>query len=245
VRSWNNQFYVLDILDAVSERSDFDSLIVLDADCVWARPADGFLSDLTRFGILTLELAHREHDLINWISRHDLKRAAESLLGKPLGHAPHYVGGEIFACKRALLGQVRQLAERLWTMTTNASGEPPLREEAHLLSIVYDLMNIAPGTADAHIKRMWTTFHFHNVTAEDMESGRCIWHLPAEKKSGFARLFPEVVRPDSEFWQLPPEAVLNYLAKTMGVPRRGAQKLLRDFSAKIAERTLGIFKFTR
>src|SRR5207248_7570043 len=54
IRSWNNQFYILDIIHEVEKGFDFGSLLVLDADCVWTRPVDGLMADLTRFGILTL-----------------------------------------------------------------------------------------------------------------------------------------------------------------------------------------------
>jgi hypothetical protein len=237
IKSWGNQFYLLDIIREAQRCLSFESLVVLDCDCVWTRPTDALFADLNRFGVLTLQLSHPEQEVINGISRRDMKRAAELFLGKPLSHVPHYVGGEIFACRQDLMARVQQLADGLWKMLSNPSADPPLlREEAHLLSLVYDLMDIPPGTADAHIKRMWTTFHFHNVTQDDIESSRCLWHLPAEKQSGFVSLFGEVVRPQSRFWSIPQEELPRYLAGMMGLPRRDLTKWKRDLAAKLREK---------
>ena len=210
---------------------------MLDSDCVWVRPAEGFLGDLARFGVLTLDLAHREDELINGISRQDMRQAAQMLSGRPVAHIPHYVGGEIFACSREKIDEVRSHAARLWDMLKDEQN-PALREEAHLLSVVYDVMNVTPGGADAHLKRMWTAFHWNNVTSEDIASGRCLWHLPYEKRDGFADLFAEVMQPGSTFWQLPNGQIPSYMAGIMGLPRRGAVKWVRNVTARIRDKLL-------
>jgi hypothetical protein len=238
VQRWGNQFYILDIIRGAERNLQFDSLVVLDSDCVWVRDAGGLLDDLARFGILTLELAHREDELINGISRQNMKLVAQSLAGRSFKHVPHYVGGEIFACTRSKISEVRDHAERLWEMIEN-DPSPLLREEAHFLSVIYDVMNIPPGTADAHLKRMWTAFHLNNVTSEDLIAGRCLWHLPYEKRDGFADLFTEVLKPGSAFWQLPNEQIPAYMARTMGVPRRNAVKWLRNFAARLYDKASG------
>jgi hypothetical protein len=235
VASWGNQFYILDIIHEAAKRLQFESFIVLDSDCVWVRPAEDFLGDLVRFGVLTLDLAHREDELINGISRQDLRQVAQVLSGKPVTHVPHYVCGEIFACSRERIDEVRGHAARLWNMVKD-DPNPALREEAHLLSVVYDVMNVPPGGADAHIKRMWTAFHWNNVTSEDIASGRCLWHLPYEKRDGFADLFAEVTHPGSHFWRLPNTQIPAYMAGIMGLPRRGPVKWARNVTARIREK---------
>jgi hypothetical protein len=237
VQNWGNQFYILDVIQEAQKISSFQSLTVLDSDCVWVRPAEGFFSDLMRYEILTLELAHREDEPINGVSRSDMKEVVQRFTGRPLSHIPHYVGGEIFACTAGKLAQVRETADRLWELI-KADDKPILREEAHLLSAVYDIMGVCPGTADAHLKRMWTAFRLSNVSSEDIQSGRCLWHLPYEKRDGFADLFTVVMRPDSDFWRLSKEHIPVYIARLMGVPRRNARKWVRDVAARLSGKFL-------
>ena len=71
------------------------------------------------------------------------------------------------------------------------------------------------------LRRMRTTFRHHNLDAGD----ELLWHLPAEKKTGFGDLFAQVTAPpclnprhDAEAMGL---SFPNY-ARTMGWPRRRA-----------------------
>jgi hypothetical protein len=116
------------------------------------------------------------------------------------------------------------------------SGQPNIRgflEEAHFLSILYAARGYKNFTANPFIKRMWTTFKVNNIEKKDL--GIDIWHLLAEKKSGFRAAFRQLVdgkMPDD------PARLSTYFARTMGIPRRSAAKFVADASRKINEKAL-------
>ncbi len=221
VAAWNNQFYVLDIIRYLAKLDGFDNVIVLDSDCVWVREADEFFADIKRRGILSLSIAYASDHKVNGGSREDMRRAAEKLVDRILDFTPHYSGGEVFAATRASIIDVDHMAEGMWArLVAAAPGEIDVYEEAHFLSIIYEILDVPVGTADPHIRRMWTALRLNNVTAEDTDSSRSVWHLPMEKKTGFRDLFNLVKDRGSWVWTLPPRELRMQIARTMGLPRR-------------------------
>jgi hypothetical protein len=117
----------------------------------------------------------------------------------------------------------------LWARILAGEADAP-REEAHLLSILYAGNGYAIGTADRFIRRMWTTFKRNTLRPEDRELA--IWHLPAEKKTGFTDLFRSLAIARDE-----PQALSDRtIEQIFGFPRRGPRKLLRDGALKLIER---------
>ena len=108
-------------------------------------------------------------------------------------------------------------------------------EEAHFLSILYAARSYANQTANSFIKRMWTGFRVNNVTQADF--GLAIWHLPAEKSMGFARLFRKICRTQDEMWKRQSnEEHERNLARVFGIPHRGLKKFVFDISIKLREK---------
>lgn len=238
VASWGNQFYIFDILDDLAQREDIARAIVLDSDCVWRQPVERLVAAIDANGALTYELdhaEHAEHEAINGLSRAGMARFL-ARHGGPERVATPYFGGEIYAARRDVTQRIAARARVLWPELLVGAADAP-REEAHLLSIIYALEGIAPGTANGFIRRMWTTFHHHNLSPADRDLA--IWHLPAEKKTGFADLFRAIVadpardpRRDAASMGLGPAEV----ARAMGWPRRRASKFARDLSLKLREK---------
>jgi len=84
---------------------------------------------------------------------------------------------------------------------------------------------------------MWTAFRMNNLATSDKEL--TIWHLPVEKRTGFADLFRQVIadpdlRPASDAHAMG-LTFANY-QRLMGWPRRNPRKLAQDLRLKIAER---------
>lgn len=238
VTSWGNQFYVFDIIDDLAKREDLARAIILDSDCVWRQPVDLLEAAIDAHGALTYELdhtEHAEHEAINGLSRQGMARFLARHGGSELT-ATAYFGGEIYAARRDVTQRIAARARNLWPQLAAGVPDAP-REEAHLLSIIYALEEIAPGTANRFIRRMWTTFRHNNLTASDCSLA--IWHLPAEKKTGFADLFRAIVanpecdpRCDAGAMGLSDAD----LARTMGWPRRRPTKFARDLSLKLREK---------
>jgi hypothetical protein len=239
VGSWGNQFYILDILDHLTDNPIADRTIVLDSDCLWLRGAnDGMDAAIEASGALTYLLGEDEHPAdasINGLSREGMAQFLRRH-GGPNRPAADYCGGEIYAARQDVTRRLSARVRALWPDVLEQGPDAP-REEAHLLSILYVLDGIELGTANPFIRRMWTTFRHHNLYTGDREL--TLWHLPAEKKTGFGDLFAQVTalpglnpRHDAEAMGL---SFPNY-ARTMGWPRRRAGKFVRDLGLKVREK---------
>lgn len=238
VGSWGNQFYIFDVLDHVVSHELADRIIVLDSDCLWLEPVGAMERAIDRHGALTYELGDDEHAIgsaINGLSREGMARFLHRHGGPQLDQTP-YFGGEVYAATLAVTRQVAARAKALWPDVVAHAPDAP-REEAHLLSIIYALEGIAPGTGNAFIRRMWTTFHHNNLAASD--NSLAIWHLPAEKKTGFADLFALIAAaPGADPAAERDRLGLNRasFARLMGWPRRRPAKFVRDLALKVREK---------
>jgi len=239
VGSWGNQFYIFDILDHLADTPIADRTIVLDSDCLWLRgAADGMDAAIEASGALTYLLGDDEYAAdsgINGLSREQMAQFLRRH-GGPDQASADYFGGEIYAARQDITRRLSARTRAIWPDVQDQGPDAP-REEAHLLSTLYALDKIEPGTANRFIRRMWTTFRHHNLGAGDREL--TLWHLPAEKTTGFRELFADVTAlpglhpsDDAEAMGL---SFANY-ARTTGWPRRRASKLVRDLGVKVRQK---------
>lgn len=235
VDSWNNQFFILDIIAHLASRHDYETVLILDADCVWVRSPDAMIFDIRRRGILSLSQPYPESFAVNGVTRPDMMRAAALMTGNPLPCVPHYSGGELFAATATRVLDVWRYAEAMWERLSNAEpGEIPITEEGQFLSIIYEYLDVPVGTADPHCRRLWTALRLNNVSMEDKDSARCIWHLPMEKKTGFSDLFKVACDERAWLWTDDPENLRENIAKVMGIPRRSGKQWLMQVAARVA-----------
>ena len=101
--------------------------------------------------------------------------------------------------------------------------EPKLNEEAHVLSVLAERLDLRNAVANRYVKRMWTSPQFNNVCPEDERLA--VWHLPYEKKRGLYRLFRLLEKQkglgdEERFWHRAKELT--------GVPAVSLRKRLRD-----------------
>lgn len=238
VSSWGNQFYVFDVLDYLSRAEQIDRAVVLDSDCLWLRPADAMAAAIDRHGALTYALGEVDYPAdapINGLTRAQMARFLQANGGPVVAEIPYY-GGEIYAARSDVTGRIAEVARVMWPVIAARGPDAPC-EEAHLLSILYAHEGIAADTAAPFIRRMWTTFRYHDLVPGD--GALTVWHLPAEKKTGFADLFRRIAaRPDADPRR--DGALLGLdqasYARDMGWPRRRPAKLVRDLSLKILEK---------
>ena len=102
-------------------------------------------------------------------------------------------------------------------------GIPKLNEEAHVLSVLAERLDLRNAVANRYVKRMWTSPQFNNVRPEDERLA--VWHLPYEKKRGLYRLFRLLEKQkglgdEERFWHRAKELT--------GVPAVSLRKRLRD-----------------
>ncbi|MGI4816339.1 MAG: hypothetical protein ACRYGG_23805 [Janthinobacterium lividum] len=236
VSSWGNQFYILDVIRYAASHFADGRLIVLDSDCVLTRDTSELERAVEENQVLSYTLYEdqpRDYR-VNGVTRPEMAQIANSVFGLNVDFVP-YSGGEIFAATISACKLMIPYVERLWAYTIVPGQRLFPREEALFLSIIYAAMFIRDRTANSFIKRMWTTLSYSNVSAADVSLP--IWHLPAEKRSGFQRLFKEIFENRNKFDSLEDAAdLLTLYQRTMGIPRRSVVKLGRDVSAKLTER---------
>jgi len=238
VSSWGNQFYIFDVIDHYAASGADQPLIVLDSDCIWIKNADAMVAALRRNHALTYDLGEQEYppgSVINGLTLAELGSFVTAN-GGPKHDAAPYFGGEIYAASAEANRKIAARARALWPVV-QAQGPCAPREEAHFLSALYAMEAMQAGTANPFIRRMWTTFHFHNLAAADRDL--TIWHLPAEKRTGFADMFALIMR-DPALHPARDAAAMGLTRpdfdRLMGFPRRGVRKFLRDLSLKVREK---------
>lgn len=238
---WGNVFYELDILAHFAAHDSAASLLLADSDCIWRRPFAPFEARLRAAGCLLYALQPRDQKnyqgdvLINGMSRRRMAELSASLFGRaPAGEMP-YQGGEFSAFTRAWAVAAQPLAQRLWQQAgAEATAPDGIRTEEHVWTILAAAMAVKPGGANDIIRRIWTNFDAANARSEDLDL--TLWHLPAEKKFGFRRMWQAI-----EAAGTPPESlsaeVLNEMTRRfMGVPQRGPRKTALDIADKARER---------
>lgn len=231
---WRNQFYILDLILHIAGKDPVPNSVILDSDCLFVSSIDPMMASLDRAGILAYDLGATESEDINGLTRRDMQRLFEQLLGRDIDHTPIYFGGEYFAASSSELVRLSREIEPAWTecMRRAQSGELKLNEEAHFLSYLYLKLGLPGETANRYIRRIWTQRKLRDGSMADLTLP--IWHLPAEKRFGYPVLFRLVSDPTSWFWTAPPDDRWKLkLAGIMGLPSPSLIKRSKDLITSI------------
>ena len=199
--AWNTQFIVLDVIDwLASHLEGNEAVLCLDSDCVFNKPLNAqFLQKLAEKKALLYSLDYASDHKINGLDRNDLMRLSREY--DPVNELEEFVysGGEFFCVMADQLAHIGRLARQAYdqSLQRHDGGLDKFHEEAHLLSYVYHCMGYETHTANSSIKRIWTERKvFSNV--DGREDDLMIWHLPAEKKRGFVKMFRRLFLNDGQ-----------------------------------------------
>lgn len=228
--AWRNQFYILDIIQYLDKHGASDEqYVILDSDCIFTGSLETLSRHLSQEGLLALDLDLPLDEDINGLTQGDMKRIFEEI-GQPCpAEAAKYYGGEFFAATSEVVHQLAREVNPLWEMCLARfqAGKPKFNEEAHFLSFLYVKLGYGSATANAYVGRIWTGLKFRNTSLKDFDL--IIWHIPAEKKHGIKRLYPQVIQPASRFWTVPAgKEFARYIAGYMGIPKSSLIKKSRD-----------------
>ena len=238
-KQWANQFYLYDMLKYMEGRmDDNDTLTVCDADCLCRRPLKGLLSEVRRSGsalyLVGNDTDYTREKRINGTSPAELETVYTGCYGEKPHHAMHYYGGEFLSLRADVVRMLNAALPKLWNYNFSLpAGTPRLHEEAHMLSVLAERLNICNNTAGHYVKRIWTGHIYNNVKKDDLKLA--VWHLPAEKKTGLYLLYRKItrdkgIRNPATFW--------TKAASWCGLTTHGYKKRLNDILIKLAKRTL-------
>ncbi len=189
--SWRNQFYEFDIFNYIAGNSaDEDLHLILDCDCIITKSLDSLFEECKSKGCITYILNYADSQMINGITRIDMKDLFDELLGRDTGRLPVYHAGEFAAFNvktlRLLLADFESVFKKMIDKF-NAGDPKKFNEEAHFLSYLYFGNGISGGEGNRYIKRMWSGPEFYNIESSDRNLA--IWHLPSSKRTTFPLLF--------------------------------------------------------
>lgn len=224
--AWQNQFYLYDILSGMDGRMQADdTLLVCDADCLCRMPLDPLFDEIRNNGSALYEFITDRSATINGITLPQMEAFYEACYGKPPQLPLAYYGGEFIGLRGDNVRRINEAYPELWAFNLARAGlqAPKLNEEAHVLSMLAERLDLRNAIANRYVKRMWTSPQFNNVRPGDEHLA--VWHLPYEKKRGLYRLFRLLEKQkglgdEARFWEK---------AKAWtGVPAVSLVKRLRD-----------------
>ena len=224
--AWQNQFYLYDILSGMDGRMQADdTLLVCDADCLCRMPLDPLFDEIRNNGSALYEFITDRSATINGITLPQMETFYEACYGKPPRLPLAYYGGEFIGLRGDNVRRINEAYPELWAFNLARAGlqAPKLNEEAHVLSMLAERLDLRNAIANRYVKRMWTSPQFNNVRPGDEHLA--VWHLPYEKKRGLYRLFRLLEKQkglgdEARFWEK---------AKAWtGVPAVSLVKRLRD-----------------
>ncbi|MEM9423844.1 MAG: hypothetical protein AAF975_03525 [Spirochaetota bacterium] len=190
-KAWNSQFILLDAIDYLKGHAAADDRVfILDSDIIFNRPiSDELIARLDSHKALlySLHLGDWSENGLN--SKELLEISQEIYSGFPEEEFV-YSGGEIICCLGSELRPIAELARRSYALCLerHQQGLKKFNEEAHLLSSVYHMRGYRPYTANPYFRRLWTDRSIYSNLEGD-EDQLIFWHLPAEKKYGFRKVF--------------------------------------------------------
>lgn len=239
--SWRNQFFVLDVLEDLTELvGSKDACVVLDSDIVWSgHSTEKMWSTLRSEGISTYKLGYPRSKAVNGLSINSLGE-----LGRrsdiPQNVELDYSGGEFVGGCGLQLRELSREAHNTWTALMEHHQVDVLVqfEEAHLLSLTYSALDIAPGGMNEFIRRLWTQpFKYRNVGSSD--TSLALWHVPAEKKYGIRRIYRKIaVLETFQYTDLAQREWSLFCQRELGIPRNSPMKISRDVLTAVRSRMM-------
>lgn len=223
--AWQNQFYLYDILKYMENRMQKDDvLLVCDADCLCHAPLKPLFEETGKRGSALYEFITDRTARINGVSIPDMEAFYEACYGKKPSRPLAYYGGEFVCLRGDTVESINRDYSALWDFNQQQTGKrPKLNEEAHVLSIMAEHLNLRNDIANRYVKRMWTSPQFNNIASEDAQIP--VWHLPYEKKRGLYHLFRYMEKKkglgdEKIFWEK--------AGKLTGIPTVSLRKRIRD-----------------
>lgn len=230
--AWQNQFYLYDILQEAGRRMNADDvLLVSDADCLCRAPLTDLFKQVRTDGSGLYEFITERQYSINGITLEEMDAFYRACYGQEPQTPITYYGGEFIALRGDAVIRINAAYPDLWKFNLEYAGThtAKLNEEAHVLSILAEALQLRNRTANGFVKRLWTSPQFNNVQPGDEHYA--VWHLPYEKKRGLYRIYRQLLREgdikdEARFWK---KAGMD-----TGVPHITWRKKAADFLTGIA-----------
>jgi hypothetical protein len=232
--SFQNQFFEFSILEYIAQNrhEPTDLYLIADSDCVFIRPAKRLFHAAEPNGFISFEIDSPVDHQINGLSRLDMQVLFAEMLGKEVEEIPSYHLGEFLLSSNSHIKKLYADFLELWPvlLERHEKGLKKLNEEAHTLSFLYFKNGWKAAKQNLFMKRIWTNPVFYrNVDPSDLKL--TLWHLPAEKTFGIARLYDYLLfRLDEYGKNISDRSFLGLVRKTTGIPRLRTSRKIGYYS---------------
>src|ERR1035438_3048273 len=169
-------------------------LVLLDPDVLLIRDIEPLLRHAEAGGVSALPMPWGLNEDTNGQTRASLSLMRAQWRPELGVSVIRCYGGECYVLSAASLRRVSLAVSSFWAwMLTSRDGIYGRRlTEEHVLSVVLDTLGLEVQDISPWARRIWTSYKRRNVRGD--ERGLRLWHLPAEKRYGFRRLFHEGAR---------------------------------------------------
>lgn len=250
--AFQNQFYEFSILEHITlnNNNPDDQYMILDSDCIFMRPAKQLFDEAAaNGGFLSFEDECTTELVINGLSRKNMKTVYEELLGRQINEIPGYHLGEFYLSSVKNTKAIFSDFKELWKimLERHSAGLPKFNEEAHTLSYLYYKNDLKATANKTLMKRIWTNpLFYRNVATSDTQLA--IWHLPAEKTFGIARLYEYFMNASRNYgFDISDEDYAEYVQKALGIPSLPVTMKLKYYTVsyyRALMKRVRKFKFT-
>lgn len=226
ISRWGSVFYVLDIIYWMLINRSNHRFALLDSDVVIAGNLEPLFAALANQPFGGYRIDYPDGHSVNGLTPRAAAAIASRLSqNRDLATLPIY-GGELFLGYTAALAYWKEKIGCLWQECLNlARGEERITTEEHFWSIFYAIHSVNVVDQNPFIKRMATYRRFNTVV--DGDQHKLIWHMPAEKKRGFADLFAYLKRRNFDI-ERDSNRLRDLMGRFLGVPRTSLRKQMRD-----------------
>lgn len=227
--AWRNQFYLFDVLKYLENNCD-GNFLILDSDIFITLDLKSVFEEIEKNQIISYDCGYNENVLINGISINQMQQLSANFKEGGAKHQLRYKGGELIGLCSDVLPKVLECYSALWQFNYKLyeANKVKLNEEAHFLSVIYNQLGFDDSMANKYIKRMWTAVRCDNIVAGDEKLP--LWHLPAEKKYAFEKMFHFLCESHTE------EEYRRYLRKILSIPGSKYIRMFKKCIIKINER---------
>lgn len=238
---FQNQFYEFSILEYITKNyhEPADRFMIADSDCIFLKPADELFQEAAKQGFLSFEDDCTEDLVIHGLSRKDMRSLYADLLGREVVEVPGYHLGEFFLASLQNINTIFSGFLELWPLMMHRFEleQPKFNEEAQTLSYLYYKNGFKASPRRNLMKRIWTNPVFYR-NVDPLDTGLVLWHLPAEKTYGLAKLYDLLVKYGNYGRHINNKQYASLVSSALGVPHLSPRKKLAYYVSSYYRATM-------
>ena len=184
---WSLAFYKLCALNAMAKRTEYEHILLLDADTYTTGPYEELWMEAD-YGILLYPVNHSFHHSDREIIRKDYLRfyPEEAKVKNVVHYGGEFVAGTPVNLEKYLtycLEVYGRLKAADYEMQPHAGDETVWSVAAARAGRELEIIGAGP-----YMYRFWTG-DFYLISTVTVSNPVCVWHIPNEKQTGFLRLY--------------------------------------------------------